>query len=270
VIGGRSKARLAAIIAAILVCSPVIGAEPIKDFTFRLVKPPLKGTKKLITIQLQSPNTSPKVAITSVPGDGIDLTEWFWRDVSPDLAAAGPGRFKVAAAQLLKKPPGYDMNMPSLERLRQISQSFGTDILLATIGKKISPALVLAMIGVQSLGHAEVATNKGTVGLMQITPQTAARFGVSNPFDPAENIRAGVFYLASLLEIYNGDPILALAAFNAGEGGLKASDGVPPVAETRAYVPRIIAAFQMARALCLTPPELFSDGCVFSLKDPTK
>ncbi|NOX40612.1 MAG: lytic transglycosylase domain-containing protein [Alphaproteobacteria bacterium] len=268
--GERSKVGQAAIIAALLVFSPVFGAEPFKDFTFRLVKPPLKGTKKLITIQVQSPKPSAKVAITSVSGDRTDLNEWFWRDISADLAAAGPGRFNAASDQLAKKPPGYAMNTPSLERFRQISLTFGKDILLATIGKKISPALVLAMIGVESSGHAEVASNKGTVGLMQITPRVAARFGVSNPFDPAQNIRAGVSYLASLLKQYDNDPILALAAYNAGEAAVASNAGVPPFAETRAYVPRVVAAFQTARALCLTPPELFSDGCVFSLKDSTK
>ncbi len=269
-IGERSKVGQALIIAALLVFSPAFGAEPFKDFTFRLVKPPVKGTKKLITIQVQPPKASAKVAITSVPGDRTDLSEWFWRDISTDLAAAGPGRFKAASDQLVQKPPGYAMNTPSLERFRQISLSFGNDILLATIGKNISPALVLAMIGIESEGHAEVASNKGTVGLMQITPQVAARFGASNPFDPVQNIRAGVSYLATLLTQYDNDPILALAAYNAGEAAVASNEGVPPFAETRAYVPRVVAAFGVARALCLTPPELFSDGCVFALKDPSK
>lgn len=62
---------------------------------------------------------------------------------------------------------------------------------------------------------------------------------------------------------FEDDPILVLAGYNAGEGSVRKYNGVPPFAETRDYVPKVLAAFQVARGLCLTPPQLISDGCVF-------
>lgn len=63
---------------------------------------------------------------------------------------------------------------------------------------------------------------------------------------------------------FDRDPILVLAGYNAGEGSVRKHAGVPPFAETRDYVPKVLAAFQVAQGLCLTPPELISDGCVFA------
>ena len=94
-------------------------------------------------------------------------------------------------------------------------------------------------------------------------PATAERFGVTNAFQPRENIRGGVAYLDFLLQEFSFDPVLAIAAYNAGEGAVARNNGVPPFAETRDYVPKVLAAFQIARGLCQTPPQLVTDGCVF-------
>ena len=100
---------------------------------------------------------------------------------------------------------------------------------------------------------------------MQLIPATADRFGVTNALDASQNIKGGVAYLDWLLKEFGGDPILALAGYNAGENAVKKHAGVPPYAETRDYVPKVLAAFAVARNLCRTPPELVSDGCVFNL-----
>ena len=100
-------------------------------------------------------------------------------------------------------------------------------------------------------------------GLMQLIPATAERFGVKDSMDAKSNIRGGVAYLDWLLEEFDGDALLALAGYNAGEGAVKKNGGIPPYSETRAYVPKVIAAWSIARSLCLTMPELASDGCVF-------
>ena len=94
-------------------------------------------------------------------------------------------------------------------------------------------------------------------------PATAARFGVSDAFDPADNIQGGVAFLDFLMETFDGDPIMVLAGYNAGENAIPKHEGVPPYSETRDYVPKVLAAFKVARLLCLTPPQLISDGCVF-------
>jgi soluble lytic murein transglycosylase-like protein len=84
--------------------------------------------------------------------------------------------------------------------------------------------------------------------------------------DPAQNIRGGVAYLDWLIEEFGGDPMLVLAGYNAGEGAVRQHGGVPPYRETRDYVPKVLAAWSVARGLCVTPPELLSDGCVFNVR----
>jgi len=100
---------------------------------------------------------------------------------------------------------------------------------------------------------------------MQLMPDTAARFGVADALAPAANIGGGVAYLDWLIGEFGGDVILALAGYNAGEGAVRAHGGVPPFAETRDYVPLVLAAFDVARGLCKTRPELVTDACAFDL-----
>lgn len=245
---------------------PGFAAEPFKDFTFRSVKPPAAGVKKRINIQIQPPSVTPEPTITPVKAQAAGKTDWFWAEISPDITASAPGRFEKALKQLALVSIEKAVPTPRVSELRQIVTAHGTDILLSTIGKKVSPALVLAMIGTESGGKPDALSSAGAAGLMQLMPATASRFGVTDPNDPAQNIKGGVAYMEWLLDRFDGDPILALAAYNAGENSITEHQGVPPYQETRAYVPKVIAAFQVARALCMTPPELFSDGCVFDLK----
>jgi hypothetical protein len=74
-----------------------------------------------------------------------------------------------------------------------------------------------------------------------------------------------VAYLDWLMKRFNRDPLMVLAAYNAGEGAVEANDGVPPYAETRDYVPKVLAAWSVAQGLCLSPPELMTDPCVFKV-----
>lgn len=104
---------------------------------------------------------------------------------------------------------------------------------------------------------------RGQKGLMQLMPATASRFGVTDVNIPAQNISGGVAYLDWLMGEFGNDPVLVLAAYNAGVGAVRKNNGVPPYSETRDYVPKVLAAFQVARGLCMTPPQLATDGCVF-------
>jgi soluble lytic murein transglycosylase-like protein len=99
--------------------------------------------------------------------------------------------------------------------------------------------LVHSMIRVESNYNPFAVSDKGALGLMQLVPATARRFGVSDSFNPEQNIEGGVRYLKYLLDHYNGDPSRALAAYNAGEGTVERFGGVPPFPETRSYVYRV-------------------------------
>lgn len=195
-------------------------------------------------------------------GGGPGRAAWFWQAISPALPA-DPGRFWAAQDLLAAAPETSALSVPRLTTLHRIIETHGADILRASIDTGVSPALVLAVMAVESAGRAEAVSHAGAQGLMQLIPATATRFGVSDPFDARQNIAGGVAYLDWLLDTFGGDPVLALAGYNAGEGAVRQNGGVPPYAETRDYVPKVLAAWMMARSLCRTPPELISDGCVF-------
>jgi soluble lytic murein transglycosylase-like protein len=104
----------------------------------------------------------------------------------------------------------------------------------------IRPDLVRAVVQVESAYNARATSPKGAMGLMQLMPATARRFGVRNPYNPTENVRAGVAYLRQLLDRYDNNEELALAAYNAGPGAVdKYGETVPPYRETRNYVTKI-------------------------------
>lgn len=244
--------------------------EPWPEFTFKRVRAPEPGTSKriLVTIEPQAVIAAPpppepeRSAELPVAPSGY---EWFWAQVSPKIDVVGSQRLQSALALLNKGPSGQPVAGPRLDTLAEISSRHSSEILGSTIGTSISPALALAVIAVESSGNAQAVSSAGAQGLMQLIPATADRFGVDNAFDPSENIGGGVAYLDWLMNEFDGDPVLALAGYNAGENAVKKHGGVPPYPETRAYVPKVLAAWQVARALCVTPPELVTDGCVFSL-----
>lgn len=108
----------------------------------------------------------------------------------------------------------------------------------------ISPKLALAVALTESNLDAWAVSPRNAMGVMQLIPETAARFKVRKPFDPEENIRGGLAYLRWLLAYFRGDIALAAAGYNAGERAVERYRGVPPYAETRAYVARVLAFMQ--------------------------
>ena len=189
--------------------------------------------------------------------------DWFWTEISPTIASSGPGRLELALRQIQKGP---GVATPRVQSMRSIVEKYNTEILIATIGTKVSPALVLSVMSIESGGNSTAVSSAGATGLMQLMPDTATRFGVTDRTDPAQSIKGGVAYLDWLMEEFDNDPVLVLAGYNAGEGSVRRYEGVPPFAETRGYVPKVLAAWSVARSLCQTPPELISDGCAFALQ----
>ena len=108
---------------------------------------------------------------------------------------------------------------------------------------QMDPTLIRSVIRVESGFNPMAVSVKGARGLMQLMPETAQDLRVANPFDPKENIRGGVRYLRYLLDLFDGDLILALAAYNAGENAVLRYQSVPPYPETRAYVQRVLALY---------------------------
>ncbi len=151
------------------------------------------------------------------------------RIVEAQADAAGTGQTvvqgKAARSGAVKNAPGkVDLDV----LIRRLSERY-----------ELAPDLVRAVIRQESAYDPFAVSAKGAQGLMQLMPGTARRFGVQDVFDPAENVLGGVKYLRHLLDRYEGDTRLALAAYNAGEGAVDRYQGIPPYAETRDYVQRI-------------------------------
>jgi soluble lytic murein transglycosylase-like protein len=121
----------------------------------------------------------------------------------------------------------------------------------------LDPCLILSLMRAESAFNRSAVSVKGASGLMQLMPETAARFGVKNIFDPRENVMGGTRYLRWLLDRFSGDVRLALAGYNAGEGAvIKHGYSVPPYQETRNYVRLISARYAKRPARSMTRPTL--------------
>lgn len=145
----------------------------------------------------------------------------FEKEIDPPAAASPAATPSVAAAD-----PDLKQIVSSAARDNQLDSDFVDAVILA-----------------ESNGNAKAVSRKGAQGLMQLMPQTAAKLGVKNSFDPNENVNAGTKYLRELLARYNNDPVRALAAYNAGAGRVEQYHGVPPYHETRAYVSKVVRDF---------------------------
>ena len=145
-------------------------------------------------------------------------------------AAQGPaGRPFAPRVEVTSRGPKYIVDL-----VRQIAPEY-----------KLEPQLVLSIIETESNFDTVALSPKNARGLMQLIPETAARFGVRNAFDPAQNIRGGMAYLRWLMAYFEGDVSLVAAAYNAGEGTVDRYRGVPPYLETLTYVRKVLTAARM-------------------------
>lgn len=174
---------------------------------------------------------------------------WFWKKHSPSLSAATAKRWGDSLTTLQDRRSA-GMGLIGADTVRTIMTTYRTEISRAAQRHNVSEALLVAVITVESLGKPKAKSHKGAQGLMQLIPATAKRFGVADPYDPAQNINGGATYLNWLLKEFRGDALLALAGYNAGEGAVRKNKGVPPYAETRDYVVKVMDAMAALQAIC--------------------
>lgn len=137
------------------------------------------------------------------------------------------------------------------QQLASSSQHSPADSILRLIQQtadrfQVDPNLVHAIVQVESEYNPQARSPKGAMGLMQLIPATARRFGVENPLSPEQNIEGGVTYLRYLLDLFGGDLSLSLAAYNAGENSVLRQGGIPAFTETREYVQKVSSLYQPA------------------------
>lgn len=152
-------------------------------------------------------------------------------------------RFKL----VVRDAPQRNLSMPKPARMgARVPRAIEYDLLISEVAQQhsLSPQLLHAVIAAESGYDAAAVSPKGAMGLMQLMPGTARRYGATDPFDPAQNIRGGARYLGELVDLFSNNLPLALAAYNAGEHAVqKHGNRVPPYSETEAYVRKVLGLY---------------------------
>ncbi|MEX1127403.1 MAG: lytic transglycosylase domain-containing protein [Vicinamibacterales bacterium] len=168
-----------------------------------------------------------------------DAQIYSWRDADGSLVISTtprPGAMNVKTYAVSNGAPGIRVTRSPINRR---AEAFEPLILQHSAAHNVRADLVRAVIQAESAFNPRARSHKGAMGLMQLMPATAAELGVTDPYDPHQNIGGGVAYLKSLLLKYSHNEELALAAYNAGPGAVEKYGTVPPYRETRNYIARI-------------------------------
>ena len=174
------------------------------------------------------------LALAPVP---VSAQIFMWRDGTGNMVLSDRPRDAGARTYAVSPSSSLRVTRPALSRR---AVAYDAIIEQHSARQGVRPDLVRAVIQAESAFNPNARSVKGAMGLMQLMPATAAAYGVTDAYDPHENVRAGVAYLRSLLRLYNEEEELALAAYNAGPGAVaKYGGAVPPYRETMNYVQRI-------------------------------
>lgn len=162
-----------------------------------------------------------------------------------ELYKKTPPTTDIATSRAVPAPAGVDL--PTAVRLAPMKGRKRYADMIARVAReqKIEPALLHAVVAVESAYNARAKSRKGATGLMQLMPATGKRYGVTDLLNPLENLRAGARYLRDLLALFDNNLRLVIAAYNAGEGAvMRSGNAIPPYPETRAYVPRVMQHYE--------------------------
>ena len=218
------------------------------------------------TVYVNDANSPPKrkAPRTYAPASQLmywSVTERRWKPVPPashySMRAA-----RSAAAEVRSLLHAAPAARGSAAETDAAPADIDTAIERAAARHNVDPNLVRAVIKVESNFNPNAVSRTGAMGLMQLMPVTARQLNVTNPFDPAQNVEAGVRHLRHLLDDFGGDVRLTLAAYNAGMGAVMRSSGVPPYSETRNYVKKITRLYWSGKA----PTAMF----VMPSRDPVR
>jgi soluble lytic murein transglycosylase-like protein len=173
----------------------------------------------------------------------VDAQIYAWRDANGTLVLSDRSIDAPTTVYKVSGTPSYVTTRPAEDEDGSEDSRYEPLIQEHATRRALRPELVRAVIQVESGFNARALSPKGAMGLMQLMPATARSLGVNNPWDPAQNIRGGTDYLRLLLDEYDGNEELALAAYNAGSGAVaKYGRRIPPYRETRDYVRKVGAA----------------------------
>ena len=223
----RKTAQVALATCVLLICGATVSSAEIVFMTsggvLSVKGHKTEGDSVILTLRSGGEVTCDKTLIEKIVPDEVPHPE-----PAPVMAAA---------------PQQQEAPKPAVpERTSLLKDTvYGELIASAAEAHGVNPILVQALVQVESNYKPRARSPKGAMGLMQIMPATAREYKVRNAYDPKANIDAGIRKLKSLLEMWQGDVALALAAYNAGAGAVQKYNGIPPYRETQNYVSRILA-----------------------------